>query len=56
MNFEFHIFSLLGLTIFLFQNHFTFHCFGHTKIHGFVTWFSVDFLGSVTLTTSPYEE
>lgn len=35
---------------------FDFQCFGHSVIHGFVTWFSVGFPGEVTLSTSPYHE
>nr|KAG5691818.1 hypothetical protein BaRGS_016630 [Batillaria attramentaria] len=34
---------------------FSFRCFGHTSITGFVTWFTVDFPGGTVLSTSPYE-
>lgn len=35
---------------------FEFTCFGHSKIHGFTTWFEVGFPESVNLSTSPYAE
>lgn len=38
------------------QNKFEFRCFGHSEIHGFTTWFTVDFPGGTSLTTSPYSE
>ncbi|XP_076447493.1 protein arginine N-methyltransferase 6-like isoform X2 [Babylonia areolata] len=37
------------------QSPFTFRCFGHTSITGFVTWFTVHFPGGFSLSTSPYE-
>ncbi|CAL1537789.1 unnamed protein product [Lymnaea stagnalis] len=33
---------------------FNFKCYGQNLMHGFATWFTVSFPGSVTLDTSPY--
>ncbi|XP_050390473.1 protein arginine N-methyltransferase 6 [Patella vulgata] len=38
------------------QSNFEFKCFGHSTIHGFVTWFTVEFPANITLTTSPYTD
>ncbi|KAK3609082.1 hypothetical protein CHS0354_011842 [Potamilus streckersoni] len=38
------------------KSDFRFRCFGHSEIHGFITWFTVDFPDSISLTTSPYTE
>ncbi|KAK7101536.1 protein arginine N-methyltransferase 6-like isoform X2 [Littorina saxatilis] len=37
------------------ESNFCFKCFGRTTITGFVTWFTVEFPGGSTLSTSPYQ-